>query len=94
MPVLLIEHQVPNYNGWKKAFDSDPLDRKKSGVKSYTIFRDHENAGYVMVTLEFEKMDEAASMLERLRKLWNQVEGTVMIGGKARIVELVEEKEY
>lgn len=33
MLILQIEHKVPNYEGWKKAFDSDPISRKKSGVK-------------------------------------------------------------
>jgi hypothetical protein len=31
MPILRIEHAVPDFNGWKRAFDSDPVDRKGSG---------------------------------------------------------------
>ena len=39
MTTLRIEHKVPNFDGWKKAFDSDPIDRKKSGVNRYSIYR-------------------------------------------------------
>ena len=39
MYILQIEHPVPNYEGWKKAFDSDPVSRKQSGVRHYKISR-------------------------------------------------------
>lgn len=32
MTILRIEHGVPSFEGWKKAFDSDPVNRKKMGV--------------------------------------------------------------
>ncbi len=37
MYILQIEHPVPNYEGWKKAFENDPIDRKGSGVTHYRI---------------------------------------------------------
>jgi len=33
MHILRIEHPVPNFDAWKKAFDSDPLGREQSGVR-------------------------------------------------------------
>ncbi len=39
MYLLQIEHHVTNFNGWKKAFDDDPVGRKKSGVRRYQILR-------------------------------------------------------
>jgi hypothetical protein len=39
MIVLQIEHSVPNYEAWKIAFESDPVNRKESGVRGYGIFR-------------------------------------------------------
>jgi hypothetical protein len=39
MVILRIEHRVSNYGGWKQAFDSDPVDRKGSGVRRYQILR-------------------------------------------------------
>ena len=32
MPVLHVQHSVSNFEGWKRAFESDPMDRKGSGV--------------------------------------------------------------
>ena len=94
MIVLQIEHPVPDFNGWKKAFDSDPLNRKQSGVKRYKIFRQADNPNYVIVDLEFDNVVQAEAMLSALQKLWNQVEGKVMTGPKARIIEFAEGKEY
>ncbi len=43
MIILQIEHPVPDYAGWKNAFDSDPMGRKRSGVIRYKIFRQTDN---------------------------------------------------
>ena len=51
MVVLQIEHPVPDFNGWKKAFDSDPVNRKESGVRRYTIFKKNDDPNYVSFIL-------------------------------------------
>ena len=94
MIVLQIEHRVPNFEGWKKAFESDPIDRKKSGVKSYRIYRPTDDKNYVIIDLVFNTVSEAESALVALRKLWSKVEGTVMVNPQTRILEIVEYKEY
>ena len=94
MIVLQIEHQVPDFDGWKKAFDSDPLDRKQSGVRSYRVFTTINNPNYVIIELEFDNLPEAEKMLENLKKLWPQVEGKVMMSPQARIIETIESIEY
>lgn len=94
MTILQIEHLVPNYNGWKKAFDSDPIDRKKSGVKRYRIYKLSEDPNYVIVDLVFDHIDNALLTLNALKKLWSNVEGTVMINPKTRILDMVDENEY
>ena len=94
MIVLQIEHLVPDFNGWKKAFDSDPVNRKQSGVKRYRISRQVDNPNYVILDLEFDSLAEAESLLAALQKLWALVEGRVMISPQARIVETVESKQY
>lgn len=93
MIVLQIEHPVPDYNGWKKAFDRDPLNRKQSGVKRYKIYRQVNDLNYVIVDLEFDNLAEAEALMAKLQKLWNQVEGKIITGPKARIIETVESKE-
>lgn len=95
MVVLQIEHPVSSYDGWKKVFDNDPMDRKGSGVKSYKIFRQHDEPNNVIVELEFDELDKAKNLLVKLKQLWGQVEGTVITSGpKARIIEMTEAKEY
>ena len=39
MPVLHIQHAVPNFDGWQRAFDGDPMDEKASGVRRYHVHR-------------------------------------------------------
>jgi hypothetical protein len=93
MHILQIEHPVPNYEGWKKAFDSDPINRKQSGVRRYKISRKTGNPNYVIIDLEFDSLNEAEACHAGLRNLWNRVEGTVMNNPQARIIEVVESKE-
>ena len=94
MTVLQIEHQVPNYEGWKKAFDSDPIDRKKSGVKRYRVYRATDDPNYVIIDLEFDNFNDAQIALNALKGLWSKVEGTVMVNPKTRILNVVDFKEY
>ena len=94
MIILQIEHPVPDFDGWKKAFDSDPLNRKKSGVKSYRIFRPIGNSNYVIIELEFDNLKDAEAMHEGLKILWGRVEGKVMMSPQSKIIESVESIEY
>ena len=94
MTILQIEHEVPNYDGWKKAFDSDPIDRKKSGVIRYRIYRLAEDPNYVIIDLEFDNPNNAQMALVALKHLWSKVEGTIMVSPKTRILEVVDFNEY
>jgi hypothetical protein len=90
MTILVIEHKVPDFDGWKKAFDSDPMNRKKSGVKHYLIFRDADDPNYVTIHLGFDDVAEARETLKRLQQLWQKIEGTVIFAPKTRILDIVE----
>jgi hypothetical protein len=92
MVVLRIEHPVPDYARWKEAFDSDPVDRKGSGVRRYTVMRAVDDPNYVVIDSEFADVGEAEAMLGALRELWGRVD--VMQDPKARIVEVAETVEY
>ncbi|MGK2863789.1 MAG: hypothetical protein ACSLE0_17785 [Chitinophagaceae bacterium] len=94
MTILQIEHQVANYDGWKKAFEADPISRKNSGVKKYRIYRPTDNLNYVIVDLEFDNLENAQMTLVALQKLWVKVEGTVMVNPKTRMLEMTEQHEY
>ena len=90
MYMLRIEHPVPDYAGWKKAFDSDPAFRKNSGVRRYQVLRPLDNPNFVMIDLEFETTKEAEALLAAMRLIWGRVEGTLITDPKARIVEVAE----
>lgn len=94
MSILRIEHPVPNYEAWKRAFDSDPVGRERSGVRNYRILRPIDDPNYVMIDLEFDSPSEAETSLAALRALWGRVEGTIMSDPRTRIVETVETKGY
>ena len=94
MHVLHIEHAVKDFAGWKKAFDSDPVAREKSGVRRHRVLRPIDDDKYVMIDLEFDTADQAQAMLAALHTLWGRVEGTVMMNPQTRIVEAVETIDY
>lgn len=94
MPILRIEHPVPDFAAWKQAFDSDPAGRERSGVRRYAILRAVDDPNYVLIDLEFETRGEAEALLAAMREVWRRVEGQVMWSPQARIIETVETKEY
>ncbi len=78
MHILRIEHPIPDFDGWKKAFDSDPVGRKKSGVRRYQVLRPIDDPNYVMIDLEFDTAREAEALLAAMRVVWGRVAGTVI----------------
>ncbi|HUR67404.1 MAG TPA: hypothetical protein VMZ03_13720 [Chitinophagaceae bacterium] len=94
MIILQIEHRVPNFDGWKKIFDNDPIGRERSGVKRYRIYRPVDDPNYAIIDLEFDTLNQAETALKALKALWGKMDGSVMTNPKARIVELAESKEY
>jgi hypothetical protein len=92
--VLHIEHSVADFDGWKQAFDSDPVGRQRSGVRQYSIGRALDDPNYVTIDLEFGSQQEAEALLAAMREVWGRVEGTVMWRPQARLVEVVERKAY
>ena len=92
MPILRIQHSVPNFEGWKRAFDSDPMDRKGSGVRRYHVHRSVADPNLVMIDLEFDTVAEADRLLDKLRHLWAGPGGAVMQNPEAWVVETVESR--
>ena len=89
MIVLQVEPNVYSYDGWKKAFDSDPIHRRKSGVKRYVIYQ-VDDQKYVIIDLYFHSLEQALAAMKALQELWTKVQGTVMVNPKARILKMNE----
>src|SRR5688500_1493597 len=68
--IVQIEHPVANFTMWKAAFDSDPIDRKASGVRRYRILRPIDDPNYVAVDLEFDDRRQAEAFRGALENLW------------------------
>ena len=90
MHVLRIQHSVPDFDSWKRAFDADPMDRKGAGVRRYSIYRSTSDANFVIVDLQFDTGQEADRMLAGLRRLWAGEGAAVMRDPEAWVVEEVE----
>jgi len=93
MPTLRIEHSVPNFEKWKQVFDTDPLDRKGSGVRRYRVLRAKDDPALVLIDLEFDSLPEAETFMARLEEVWRGPARAVMQNPRARIAESVEVKD-
>lgn len=92
MPILRIQHAVPNFEGWKRAFDADPVDRKGSGVRRYHVRRSVTDPSFVMIDLELDTLADAEKLLEKLRRLWAGPGAAVTRNPEAWIIETVESR--
>ncbi len=93
MVVLQIEHAVASFDGWKQAFDADPVGRKRMGVRRYRIMRPVNNPNFAIIELEFDTVPEAEALLAAMREVWGRVQGTLIESPQARITNIVENVE-
>ena len=93
MPIVRIEHEVPDFERWKRAFDGDPADRRGSGVRWYQVARRHDDPGYVTVDLKFDTMEASEAFLRKMQRIWGGAGAGVMKDPRARILDLVESAE-
>ena len=92
---VLLEHRVPDFDDWKRAFDADPIDREGSGVRAYRVLRPVGNRNHVVVDLEFDKLDQATAFRAALVRLWDSTPAqAVMANPTVRIVDVIEVREY
>lgn len=92
MPTIRIQHVVPDFDRWKRAFESDPMDRKGSGVTRYQVYRSVDEPNLVLIDLDLDTLAQARAFLERLEQLWAGPGGAVMQNAQAMIVDTVESK--
>jgi ribosomal protein L35AE/L33A len=94
MVTVQIEHPIRDYASWRAAFDRDPAGREAAGVLRYRVSRPIDDPNYVLVDLDFAATDAAERFLVTMRSIWRQVQGTLIEGPRARIVECIEEHSY
>ncbi len=95
MAIVQVEHGVRDFDTWKRAFDSDPIDREGSGVRGYRVMRPTDDPNYVAVDLEFDTVDEAEAFRSSLLALWDRMEDELGLqDARVRVVDVTESHEY
>jgi hypothetical protein len=94
MILLHIEHTVRDFDTWKAAFDSDPVNRQKSGVRSYRILKPVDNPAYAIIDLEFETLIQAEALLTAMQGIWLRGGGVLVRDPVWRISEVIETCAY
>lgn len=96
MTTLHIEHAIRDFDTWKRAFESDPAGRERSGVRRYQVSRPIDDPHYVIIDLDFENSATAEKFLATMRQVWQSAGAAPALVGspQTRIVEVVERKEY
>ena len=59
MPVLLIRHQVNDYDTWVKVFHEERETRRANGMQREHLYRDAANPDVVWVLLEWDDLFRA-----------------------------------
>ncbi len=93
MITLRIEHKIDNYDGWKKAFDSDPINRKQSGVNHYRVYRPIDDTNFIIIDLDFNNLEKAQAAQVALMNIFPKIEGTLIFGVQIKILNVIESKE-
>ena len=93
MITLRIENKIANYDGWKKAFDSDPINRRQSGVKRYRVYRPIDDTNFIIIDLDFDNLEKAQAAQVALLNIFPKIEGTLIFGVQIKIMNVIESKE-
>lgn len=93
MYVINFWHTVADYPAWKRMFDSDPLGREASGVRSHTLTRPVDDEQTVVGQLEFDTREEADAFAPRLQEVWNGPGRDTVSNAGLRISEVLERRE-
>jgi hypothetical protein len=94
MYVLNYWHSVTDYSKWKSMFDSDPLGREASGVRTYSIERPVDDEHMVIGHLEFDSLGEVETFAGRLEEVWQGLGGQVVSDQGYTITEVLEQRHY
>jgi hypothetical protein len=89
MVILQIEHAIPDFDAWQRAFDDGPAVRTQSGVQRYRVPRPLNDPHDVLTELEFDSVREAEVFLARQRHLWRMDDAPAGGRPQTRLVEVV-----
>lgn len=90
MTTLHIEHPITDYATWRAAFDSLAQVRRAAGVIGERVSRRVDDPNYIVVGLDFDSTERAASFLEFLEtRVWRTTTAPALAGRpRTAILEL------
>jgi len=91
MALMLLSFDLDDYDEWKQLFDSDPAGRKES-AKGHRIYRAVDNPNEVFVSVEYQSVEDAKALRERL--VSSGVLDRFRPKGGPTVVEVAEETTY
>lgn len=91
MYTVRIEHSIADYAAWKRAFDSDPINRRASGVTRYRIYRPADQADWVAIELDLPASEQARAVMAALQKIFPAIEGKIIFAVQVKLLDMVEE---
>ncbi|HEX3850522.1 MAG TPA: hypothetical protein VHW01_06120 [Polyangiaceae bacterium] len=103
MVTLNLEHGIGSLEVWQAAFDRDPAQRERSGVRRYRASQPVGDSKQVIIDLDFDDVEAAQAFLESLRQVWAKAElspgllrepGGAASSPRARILEQVKSHQY
>ena len=94
MATLHVEQTVSDFNAFKQMFDTDPADRKGSGVTEYRLSRAADDPNHVLIDMELDSIEDAQALLRKLKVVWQSPQATAFLTGapQATVTEVVETK--
>lgn len=92
MTTLHIETNVTDYDEWKTVFDKFDRARRDRGVRSYRISRPRQDAGTILIDLDFDSATRAEEFAEFLRGVWRtpQSQGVAAAHAEPVVLEVLE----
>jgi ribosomal protein L35AE/L33A len=94
MATLHVEQKVSDFDAFKRMFDSDPADRKGSGVTSFRMSRAADDPNHVLIDMELDSVESAKALLGKLTEVWKSPQASALLTGtpQATVTEVVETK--
>lgn len=95
MATLHIEHPISDLDTWLAAFGRFAEARQKGGVRAYRVYQPSDDDKYIVITLDFDTVLEAARFKSFLEtNVWSSPEASPGLAGtpQARVLERVAEE--
>jgi hypothetical protein len=92
---LHIEHPITDYDTWSAAFARFADQRREAGVRRWRVARPVDDEQYVLVDLDFDRVEKARAFESFLRtQVWTAPANSPALAGRpsTRVLDLTQEE--